>query len=55
MTNEEMRKAKANLHKAIVEEVLSNGGTYAEDIEMYKYIIELATNEIIHNCLEANR
>lgn len=52
MTKEEMRKAKANLHKVIVEEVLSNGGNLSEDIEMYKYIIELATNEIIRNCLE---
>lgn len=52
MTPTEMRQAKANLHKVIVEEVLSNGGTLAEDIEMYKYIIELATNQIIYNCLE---
>ena len=55
MTNEEMRKAKANLHKIIVDEVLSNGGSFAEDIEMYRYIIELATNEIIYNCLEVNK
>lgn len=52
MTPAEMRQAKTNLHKVIVEEVLSNGGSLEEDVEMYKYIIELATNEIIYNCLK---
>ena len=53
MSREEMRKAKANLHKVIVDEILSNGGSYVEDIEMYKYVIELATNEIYKQAVES--
>ena len=49
MTRTEMRQAKANLHKAIIDEILSYGGTIEEDVEMYQYVIELATNEIIYN------
>lgn len=49
---EEMKKAKVNLHKVIVDEVLSYGGDYAENIELYKYIIDLAVAEITFICLE---
>ena len=49
MTKAELRQAKADLHKIIVDEVLSKGGTMADDIEMYKYVIELATNELCKN------
>lgn len=50
MTEIEMRKAKAELHKVIVDTVLSFGGTAFEDMEMYKYIIHLATDELIRGC-----
>ena len=47
MTEQEMRKAKAELHKIIVDTVLSFGGTLHDDAVMYNYIIELASNELL--------
>lgn len=47
MTAEEMRKAKAELHKVIVDTVLSFGGALHDDATMYRYIIELASNELL--------
>ena len=43
----EIRKAKAELHKDIVETVLSFGGDLYDDAILYKYIIELASNELL--------
>ncbi len=53
MTNAEMRKAKAELHKVIVETVFSFGGNTQEDATMFKYIIEIASNEL-YNCATEN-
>ena len=47
MTPLEMRKAKAELHKVIIDTVLSFGGTLHDDATMYRYIIELASNELM--------
>lgn len=47
MTAEEMRKAKAELHKVIIDTVLAFGGTLHDDAIMYQYIIELASNELL--------
>lgn len=47
MTTIEMRKAKAELHKVIIDTVLSFGGTLHDDATMYRYIIELASNELL--------
>lgn len=46
MTALEMRKAKQELHKIIIDTVLSYGGTIEEDNELYKYIIGLCLNEL---------
>lgn len=43
----EMRKAKAELYKVVVETVLSFGGDLHDDAMMYRYIIELASNELL--------
>ena len=50
MENAELRKARAELHKVIVETVLSFNGTALDDAKMYQYIIELATYELIRMC-----
>lgn len=47
MTAKEMREAKAELHKVIVDTVLSFGGTLHEDATMYRDVIELASNELL--------
>lgn len=47
MKDAEMRKAKAELHKVIIDTVLSFNGTALDDAKMYQYIIELATCELI--------
>lgn len=47
MTGQEMRRAKAELHKVIIDTVLSFGGTLHDDATMYRYIIELASNELM--------
>lgn len=47
MTEQEMRKARAELRKIIVDTVLSFGGTLHDDAVMYNYIIELASNELL--------
>ena len=47
MTSVEMRKAKAELHKIIIDTVLGFGGTLHDDATMYQYIIELASNELM--------
>ena len=53
MTSAEMRKAKAELHKVIVETVFSFNGSTQEDATMFKYIIEIASNEL-YNCAIEN-
>jgi hypothetical protein len=52
MTQAELRQAKANLHYDIVNEVLSYGGTWEEDAQMWLYIIELASSELQKNYSE---
>jgi hypothetical protein len=47
MTALEMRKAKQELHKIIIDTVLSYRGTIEEDNELYKYIIGLCLNELV--------
>lgn len=47
MTAKEMRKAKAELHKVIIDTVLAFGGTLQDDATMYRYVIELASNELL--------
>ena len=47
MTNAEIRKAKAELHKVIIDTVHSFGGTVDDEAKMYIYIIELASNEML--------
>ena len=42
----EMRKAKAELHKEIVDTILSFGGDLYDDAALYKYLIEFASNEL---------
>ena len=42
----EMKKAKAELHKEIVDTILSFGGDIYDDAILYRYIIELASNEL---------
>jgi hypothetical protein len=55
MTNAEIRKAKAELHKVIVDTVHSFDGTIDDDAKMYKYIIELASNEILDCVISKER
>lgn len=52
MTQAELRQAKANLHYDIVNDVLSYGGTWEEDAQMWLYIIELASSELQKNYSE---
>ena len=54
MTRAEMRQVKAELHCEMIESVLSRGGTLEEDVEMYQYIIEQATREIVRIAIEKN-
>ena len=46
MTQAEIRQAKGNLHCLIVDEILSHGGTWQNDAELWLYVIELASNEL---------
>lgn len=50
LSGAEMREAKAELHKTIVDTVLSFGGDLRDDAMLYKYVIELASNELL-NCI----
>lgn len=52
MTQAELRQAKANLHYDIVNNILSYGGTWEEDAQMWLYIIELASTELQKNYSE---
>ena len=52
MTQAELRQAKANLHYDIVNEILSYGGTWEEDAQMWLYVIELASVELQKNYSE---
>lgn len=53
MTAQEIRQAKAELHKTIIDAVLSFGGTAHEDAMLYHYIIELASKELL-TCIPKN-
>lgn len=53
MTNVEMRKAKAELHKVIFDTIFSYGGNTCEDAEMLRYVIEVATNGLV-DCVKEN-
>lgn len=52
MTQAELRQAKANLHIDIVNSILSYGGTWQEDAQMWMYVIELASSELQKNYSE---
>ena len=52
MTPAELRQAKANLHYEIVNEILSYGGTWQDDAQMWLYVIELASTELQKNYQE---
>jgi hypothetical protein len=47
MTRAEMRQAKAELHCRLLEMVEIQGGTEEEIAEMYQYIIEQASRELV--------
>lgn len=53
MTPTDMRKAKAELHKVIVDTILSFGGNLKEDATLYRYAIEVASNELFHCVTES--
>ena len=55
MTPAEMRKAKAELHKVMIEAVFSFGGTTQDDATMFRYIIEIASNELLNCVLESEK
>ena len=52
MTQAELKQAKANLHYDIVNNILSYGGTWEEDAQMWLYVIELASSELQKNYSE---
>lgn len=52
MTQAEMRKAKAELHKTIVDTVFSFGGNTEEDAALFRYVIEVASNELFQCAIE---
>ena len=52
MTQAELKQAKANLHYDIVNSILSYGGTWQEDAQMWLYVIELASSELQKNYSE---
>ena len=52
MTPAELRQAKANLHYEILNEILSYGGTWQDDAQMWLYVIELASTELQKNYQE---
>ena len=52
MTQAELKQAKANLHVDIVNSILSYGGTWQEDAQMWMYVIELASSELQKNYSE---
>ena len=52
MTPAELRQAKANLHYEIVNEILSYGGSWQDDAQMWLYVIELASTELQKNYQE---
>lgn len=54
MTAIEMRKTKAELHCELVDMVLSRGGTLEDDVQMWQYIIQQASNELTRIILEKN-
>ena len=61
MTQAELGQAKGNLHCLIVDEILSHGGTWQNDAELWLYVIELASIELqknymkVHNSLLTNK
>jgi hypothetical protein len=50
MSEVDKRAIKAELHKVIVDTILSYGGTSTDDAELYGYVISLCTNELIRMC-----
>lgn len=52
MTQAELRQAKANLYCDIANNILSYGGTWEEDAQMWLYVIELASSELQRNYSE---
>lgn len=52
MTQAELRQAKGNLHCLIIDEILSHGGTWQNEVELWLYVIELASAELQKNYTE---
>ena len=52
MTQAEIRQAKGNLHCLIVDEILSHGGTWQDEAELWMYVIGLASTELQKNYAE---
>ena len=52
MTQAELKQAKANLYVDIVNNILSYGGTWEEDAQMWLSVIELASSELQRNYSE---
>ena len=55
MTQAEIRQAKGNLHCLIVDEILSHGGTWQNEAELWMYVIELASTELQKNYAEVRK
>lgn len=49
MTQAEIRQAKGNLHCLIVDEILSHGGTWQDEAELWLYVSGLAFTELQKN------
>ena len=52
MTQAEIRQAKGNLHYLIVDEILSHGGTWQDQTELWLYVSGLAFTELQKNFVE---
>ena len=52
MTQAEIRQAKGNLHCLLVDEILSYGGTWQNEAELWLYVIGLASSELQKNYAE---
>lgn len=52
MSSVKVREAKKELHKVIIETIYSYGLTAEEDIELFRYIIDLGANELMRDWSE---
>ena len=49
MSSVKVREAKRQLHKAIIDIIYSQELTAKEERELFRYVIELGTNELMRN------